>query len=71
VDKVVPHGEIRKKTPVYVSGAKNTRRFLAWIRANLGCKLVAQMKGEILRLVPETADGFQTTFGALQSFNES
>jgi hypothetical protein len=29
------------------------------------------MKGEILMLVPETADGFRATIGALRSINES
>jgi hypothetical protein len=33
VDKVVPPEERRNKTPVYVSGVKNTRKFLDWIRA--------------------------------------
>jgi hypothetical protein len=33
VDKVVPPGEQRNKTPLYVSGVKETRRFLEWIRA--------------------------------------
>jgi hypothetical protein len=29
--------------------------------------LVAQMKGEFLMLMPETADGFRATIGALRS----
>jgi hypothetical protein len=66
VDKVVTPGERRYKTPVYVSGVKNTRRFLDWIRAKSGSKLVAQMKGKILMLVPETAGGFRATIGALR-----
>jgi hypothetical protein len=71
VDKVVPPGERRNKTPVYVSGVKNTRRFQEWIRAKSGSNLVAQMKGEILMLVPDTADGFRATIGALRSLDES
>jgi hypothetical protein len=71
VDKVVPSGEGRNKTPVYVSGVKNTLKLLEWIRAKFGSKLVAQMKGEILMLVPDTADGFRATIGALQSLNVS
>jgi hypothetical protein len=69
VDKVVPHGERRNKTPVYVSVVKNTRKFLDWIRGKSESKLVAQMKGEILMLVPETADGFRATIGALRSLD--
>jgi hypothetical protein len=49
---------------VYVSGVRNTRRFLNWFRAKSAIKLVAQMKGEILMLVPDTADGFRATIGA-------
>jgi hypothetical protein len=67
VDKVVPPGEKSNKTPVYVSGVKNTRKILDWIRAKSKSKLVAQMKKEILMLVPETSDGFWTTIGALRS----
>jgi hypothetical protein len=33
-------------------------------------KLVAQMKGEYLMLVPETSDGFRATIGALRSLSE-
>jgi hypothetical protein len=55
---------------VYVCGVKNTRRFLEWIRAKYGSKLMAQMKGEILMLVPETDDGVRGTFGALRSLCE-
>jgi hypothetical protein len=60
VDKVVPPGKRRNKTPVYVSGVKNTES-----------KLVSQMKGEILMLVPETADCFRATIGALRSLDVS
>jgi excinuclease UvrABC nuclease subunit len=71
VDKVVPHGERRNKTPVYVSEVKNTRKFLDGIRATSESKLVSQMKGEILMLVPETADGFRATIAALRSLDTS
>jgi hypothetical protein len=49
---------------------RNTRKFLERIRAKTASKLLAQMKGEILMLVPETADGFRATIGALQSLRE-
>jgi hypothetical protein len=68
-DKVVPLGERRNKIPVYVSGVKSTRKFLDWIRPMSESRLVAQMKGEILMLVPETDDGFRATIGALRSLD--
>jgi hypothetical protein len=50
---------------------KNTHKFLDLIRANSESKLAAQMKGEILMLVPDTADGFRATIGALRSLDTS
>jgi hypothetical protein len=55
---------------VYVSRVRNTCRFLDWIRAKSSSRIVAQMKGEYLRLVTETADGFRATIGALRSLSE-
>jgi hypothetical protein len=49
---------------------RNTRKFFEWIRGKIASKLLAQMKGEILTLVPETADGFRATTGALRSLGE-
>jgi hypothetical protein len=69
-EKVVPPGEWRNKTPVYVSGEKNPRSFLEWVRTKSASKLVVQMKGEYLMLVPETADGFRATISALRSLGE-
>jgi hypothetical protein len=70
VEKVVPSGERGNKTPVYVSGVKNPRGFLEWVRTKSASKLVAQMKGEYLMLVPETAEGFWATISALRSREE-
>jgi hypothetical protein len=70
VEKVVPPGERRNKTPVYVSGVKNPCRLLEWVRTKSATKLVAETKGEYLMLVPECADGFRATFGALRSLGE-
>jgi hypothetical protein len=50
VEKVIPPGERRNKTPVYVSGVKNVRKFLDWIRAKCR-KLAIQMNDEYLMLV--------------------
>jgi hypothetical protein len=66
VENRAPAGERRKKTLVFVSGVRNPRKFLECIRAKSASKLLAQMKGEILLLMPETADGFRATIGALR-----
>jgi hypothetical protein len=50
---------------------KNTRKSLDWIRAKSESKLMAQIKGEVPMLVPETADGFRGTIGALRSLDVS
>jgi hypothetical protein len=47
-----------------------TRNFLECICENTARKLLAQIKGETLMLVPETADGFRATIGALRSLGE-
>jgi hypothetical protein len=70
VEKVVPPGERRNETRVYVSGVKKPCNVLEWISTKSASKLVAQMKGEYLMLVPETADGFRTTIDALRSIGE-
>jgi hypothetical protein len=67
VEGRVPPGERRNKTPVYVSGVRNTRKFLERIREKTASKLLAQMKGETLIVVPETADGYRATIGDLRS----
>jgi hypothetical protein len=70
VEKVVPPGERRNKPPVYVSGVKKIRSFLEWVRTKSASKIVAQMNEEYLMLVPETADGFRATIGALRSLGD-
>jgi hypothetical protein len=71
LDRVDLPGERSNKIPVYVSGERIKRRFLDWIRTSSASKLVAQMKGEILMLVPETADGIRATIEALKSLDVS
>jgi hypothetical protein len=51
VDKSVPPRERRNRTPVYVSGVRDVRKFLDWVRAKSG-KVAAKMKGEYIVLVP-------------------
>jgi hypothetical protein len=66
VDKAVPPGERRNKSPAYVSGVRDIRKFQHWVRAKSG-KLAAQIKGEYVMLVPETNDGFRANISALRS----
>jgi hypothetical protein len=54
---------------VYVSVVRDRRKFLDWVRAKSD-KLAAQMKGEYLMLVPETADGIRATISSLQSLGQ-
>jgi hypothetical protein len=56
---------------VYVSGVRNPRKFLESIRAKSASKLLAQIKGETLMLVPETTDGFRPSMGALRPLGEA
>jgi hypothetical protein len=71
VDMVVPSGERLNKTPVKVCGVTNRRKFLDWIHAKSESKLLAQKKGDILMLVPKTADCFRATIGVLRSLDVS
>jgi hypothetical protein len=41
----------QKKTPVYVSGVKNTHRCLDWVRPKSTGKLMVQMIGKYLILL--------------------
>jgi hypothetical protein len=51
---------------VFVSGVRKTHRFPDWFREKSASNLVAQMKGEILKLVPETAEGYMAAISALR-----
>jgi hypothetical protein len=59
----LPGGE----TLIFISGARETRAILAWLRAACPGSLTAQLKGEKLMVVPSTADGFRDTVNALSS----
>jgi len=62
----LPAGELSNKTPVFISGARNTRAFLARLRESCPGGLTAQLKGEKLMVVPSTADGFRASVTALR-----
>jgi hypothetical protein len=49
---------------------RNARSFLDWIRAISASKLAAQMKGDVLMLLPEIADGFRVSISTLRSLDE-
>ena len=54
-DLVVPPGERKNKTPVYITGVSNTRSFLRWFQGKTGGNGTAQMRDESLVLVPDMA----------------
>jgi hypothetical protein len=68
---VVPAGQRRNKTPIFVTGVSDTPGFLAWLRAASRSSLTAQIKAELLVLVSETADGFRAMVTALRSLDAS
>jgi hypothetical protein len=64
---VVP-AELLNKTPIYVSGVTNTRRFL--IRLSYLCPSPpAQIKEETLMIIPRASDGSRATVTALRSLD--
>jgi hypothetical protein len=62
----LPAGQLSNKTPIFISGASDTRAFLAWIQASCPGGLTAQLKGENLMVVPANVDGFRTLVCALR-----
>jgi hypothetical protein len=65
----LPAGERPNKMPIFISGASDTRSFLAWLRASCPGGLTAQLKGEKMMVVSATADGFRAVVIALWSLN--
>jgi hypothetical protein len=66
----LPAGQRPNKTPIFISGATDTRTFLFWLRASCPGGLTAQLKGEKLMVVPSTADGFTDVVSTLRSLDE-
>ena len=62
-------GESPKKIPIYISGARDTRAFLTWLRGSCPGGLTAQRKAEKLMVVPSTANGFRAAVSALRSID--
>jgi len=62
-------GERPNKTPIFISGARDTRAFLDWLPASCPGRLTAQLKAEKLMVVPSTANGFRAAVSALRSLD--
>jgi len=59
-------GERANKTPIFISGIRDTRAFLAWLRGSWPGGLKVQLKAEKLMVVPSTANGFRAAVSALR-----
>ena len=65
----LPGGQRPNKAPIYITGVTDTRAFLARLRASSPGGLMAQLKTEMLMVVPSTADGFRAAVSALRSLD--
>jgi len=63
----IPAGEPTNKTPIFILGLRDTRAFLAWLRASFPSGLTTQLKVEKLMVVSSTANGFGDPVSALGS----
>jgi PAX-interacting protein 1 len=66
-----PAAERQNKTPIYVSGVTDTRGFLKWLPPLCQSGLSAQIRGEKLMVVPNTAEGFRAVVSTLRSLDGS
>jgi len=62
-------GERANKTPIFISGLRDTRSFLAWLRGSYPGCLTTQLKAEKLMFMPSTANGFRAAVSALRSID--
>jgi hypothetical protein len=62
----LPAGERRNKTLIFISGVRDARVFLVWLRASCPGGLTAQLKAEKLMVVPSKANCFRAV-GAILS----
>ena len=65
----LPAAERPNKTPIFISGVRNTRAFLVWLRASCPGGLTAQLKAENLMVVTSTANGFRDAVSAMRSLD--
>jgi len=62
-------GERSYKTPIFISGVRDTRAFLTWLRGSCPGGRTAQLKAEKLIIVTSTANGFRAAVSALRSID--
>ena len=62
-------GERPNKIPIFISGARDTRAFLSWLRASCPGGLTIQLKAENLMVVPSIANDFRAAVSALRSID--
>ena len=65
----LPAGEHPNKKPIFISGVRETRAFLALLRAICPGGLTAQLKSDKLMVVPSTAELFRAAVSALRSLD--
>ena len=65
----LPAGQRPNKTPIFISGASDTRAFLFCLRAFSPVGLVAQLRAKSLMVFPSTADEFRAAVTTLLSFD--
>ena len=65
----LPAGVRPNKTPIFISGFRDTCAFLAWLRTSCPCVLTAQLKAEKLMVVPSNANSFRAVVSTLRSFD--
>jgi hypothetical protein len=65
----LPAGERPNETPIFISGVRDARAFLAWLRASCRGGLTAQLKAEKLMVVPSTGNGFRAAVSAMRSLD--
>ena len=56
-------------TPIFISGVRDIRSFLTWLRASSIDGLTAELKAEKLMFVPSTANSFIASVSALRSLD--
>jgi hypothetical protein len=59
----------QNKTSIFILGVRETRAFLAWLRASCPGGLTAQLKSENLMVFPTTADELRAAVSALRSLD--
>ena len=64
-----PAGEHINRTAIYISRVNDTRAFLEWLQGSCPSNLTAQLKADILVVVPTTDDGFRDAVSALRSLD--